>query len=78
MSPRRARGMLAMGLASLALLAGGRASADTLEFTDGTVLNGCFVRDEGIRYLGRRARRRSGACRPPLRGRRSKACQNSE
>ena len=51
MLPRLARGMLAMGLASLPLLAGGWASADTLEFTDGTVLNGCFVRDEGIRYL---------------------------
>lgn len=51
MSARLAQGVLAMGLASLTLLVGGRASADTLEFTDGKVLNQCFVRDEGVRYL---------------------------
>ena len=51
MLSRLRSGMLAVGLASLAWLVGGWASADTIELTDGTVLNGCFVRDEGIRYL---------------------------
>jgi len=51
MSARLACGTLAMALASLTLLAGGTAPADTLEFTDGTVRSQCFVRDEGIRYL---------------------------
>ena len=51
MCPRLARGVSVMGLALLSLVAVGRAGADTVEFTDGTVLNQCFVRDEGIRYL---------------------------
>ena len=45
------RGWPAVGAVALALLFGGIAHADRLEFTDGTVLERCFVRDEGIRYL---------------------------
>jgi len=51
MLPRLTCGGLALSLISLTLLAGGRVLADTLELTDGTVLNDCFVRDEGVRYL---------------------------
>lgn len=38
-------------VAGTALVAARIAAADTLELTDGTVLKGCFVRDEGIRLL---------------------------
>ena len=51
MSPRRPTGLLGMAMALLALMAFGNAIADTLELADGTTLNGCFARDEGIRYL---------------------------
>ena len=43
--------MLAAGLAALVALSAAGARADTLELADGTVLESCFVRDEGIRYL---------------------------
>ena len=51
MSQGAARGVLAAGLAWVAVLAGGRGRADSLELIDGTVLEHCFVRDEGVRYL---------------------------
>ena len=51
MLPRIARGVFAIGLACLTVLTAADASADTLEYADGTVQKDCFVRDEGIRYL---------------------------
>ena len=51
MFPRLTCPMLAISVVSVALLAGARVPADTLELTDGTVLNDCIVRDEGVRYL---------------------------
>ena len=46
-----ARGMLAASLVATALLVGNTVLADTIEFADGTKLEGCFVRDEATRYL---------------------------
>lgn len=51
MSRRPVSGWVAIGLASVSLLIAGEAAADTLELADGTVLEQCFVRDEGVRYL---------------------------
>ena len=44
-------GLLAAAIVGAALWFAGGARADTLELTNGTVLEKCFVRDEGIRYL---------------------------
>jgi len=51
MPPSLNRGILMACLAATMLLTGGEARADRLELADGTVLEACFVRDEGVRYL---------------------------
>lgn len=45
----RNAGLIAMTAVTAAIVAPAR--GDTLELTDGTVMNGCYARDEGVRYL---------------------------